>query len=120
MLDRRGLGRRQGDTVLDERDHHHHWWQHGVLVEPAEHARALSSGESEYYAATTGAADLLHLIEVMKFFGVDARGRLQTDSSACIGMASRKGVGRVRHLETRALWLQDVIDSECIGIKDSR
>ena len=82
-----------------------------------QHARALSSGESEYYAATTGAADLLHLIEVMKFFGVDARGRLQTDSSACIGMASRKGVGRVRHLETRALWLQDVIDSERISIK---
>ncbi len=32
-------------------------------------------------------------------------------------MASRKGVGRVRHLETRALWLQDVIDAERISMK---
>ena len=82
-----------------------------------QHAIALSSGESEYYAATQGAADLLHLIEVMKFLGVNARGKIQTDSSACFGMASRKGVGRVRHLETRAFWLQDVIDSERVGVK---
>ena len=81
-----------------------------------QHAIALSSGESEYYAATQGAADLLHVIEVMKFLGVNARGRIQTDSSACTGMASMNGVGRVRHLETRALWLQDVIDSDLIGI----
>ncbi len=60
---------------------------------------------------------MLHLVEVMKFLGVNARGKIQTDSSACVGMASRKGVGRVRHLEARALWLQGVIDSECIGMK---
>ena len=75
-----------------------------------QHAIALFSGEAEFYAATQGAADLLHIIEIMKFFDVPVRiGRIKTDSSACIGMASRLGVGRVRHIETRVLWLQEVI-----------
>ncbi len=54
-------------------------------------ATALSPREAEYFSATQGAADLLHICEVMKFFGVKARGRTHTDSSACIGMASRRG-----------------------------
>ena len=52
----------------------------------------------------------MHIIEIMKFFNVPVRiGRIKTDSSACIGMASRLGVGRVRHIETRVSWLQEVI-----------
>ena len=81
-----------------------------------QHARALSSGEAEDYAATVGAADLLHVCEVMRFFGIEAKGQIFTDSSACIGMASRRGVGRVRHLETRALWLQEIVEGQRLTI----
>ena len=75
-----------------------------------------SSGEAEYYAATVGAADLLHVCEVLRFFGIEAKGQIYTDSSACIGMASRRGVGRVRHLETRALWLQEIVEAQRLKI----
>ena len=34
---------------------------------------------------------------------------LETDSSAAKGIAMRKGVGKVKHLETRTLWVQDQV-----------
>ena len=34
---------------------------------------------------------------------------MATDSSAAKGIAHRKGVGNVKHLETRTLWVQDQI-----------
>ena len=81
-------------------------------------ARALSSGEAEYYAATQGAADALHIAEDMRFTGVDmATPAVRSDSTACFGMASRRGVGRVRHLETRALWLQDMVNEKRIVLE---
>ena len=36
--------------------------------------------------------------------------RVNTDSSAARGIAMRWGVGKVRHLEVRTLWLQDQVD----------
>ena len=32
---------------------------------------------------------------------------MATDSAAARGMASRRGIGRVRHVSTRYLWLQE-------------
>ena len=34
---------------------------------------------------------------------------LFTDASAAVGMTQRTGVGRVRHLDTRLLWIQDKV-----------
>ena len=33
-----------------------------------------------------------------------------TDSESCQGTASRRGLGRTRHIETKRLWLQEVVD----------
>ena len=33
-----------------------------------------------------------------------------TDSSAAKGIASRKGVGKVKHLSLKELWVQDAIE----------
>jgi hypothetical protein len=77
-----------------------------------QHTTALSSGEAEYYAASQGAADLMHVAELLKFVGANPQPKLRSDSTACLGMASRSGVGRVRHLETRALWLQEQLQKE--------
>ena len=32
-----------------------------------------------------------------------------TDSVACLGMIGKTGVGRVQHLDTRFLWLQQLV-----------
>ena len=33
--------------------------------------------------------------------------RVNTDASAAKGMANRKGLGKVRHIEVNQLWIQD-------------
>ena len=70
---------------------------------------ALSSGESEYYGIVKGASVLLGAISLAKDFGIVLRGRLSTDSSAGKGIASRLGLGKVKHLHTQYLWVQERI-----------
>ncbi len=48
----------------------------------------------------------------------DGKGILiNLDASAAKGIASRKGVGKVRHLEVSQLWLQDKVASGEIWLK---
>ena len=35
-----------------------------------------------------------------------------TDSSACKGICSRAGLGKVRHVEVALLWLQDMVKKQ--------
>jgi len=71
----------------------------------------LSSGEAEYYACVKGGATLLGIRSMMRDWGIDAKPvlKLKTDSSAAKGFASRRGLGRQRHVSTRYLWLQDKV-----------
>ena len=41
---------------------------------------------------------------------------LWVDSSAAKSMASRKGVGKVRHVEVRELWLQDAVRNKRVAL----
>ena len=36
---------------------------------------------------------------------------VESDSSAAVGMCSRLGTGRVRHIQTRFLWIQEAVKS---------
>ena len=42
-------------------------------------------------------------------FGLDLTPHLFVDTTAAIGIAQRKGLGKVRHLDTQALWIQDAL-----------
>ena len=68
---------------------------------------ALSSGESEFYAAGTAAAYLLFMVYLVREMKMKAQGYLYSDSSAARGIMGRIGPGRLRHLQTRFLWLQE-------------
>ena len=71
---------------------------------------ALSSGETEYNSAVSGAIDGLFVKEAAEFvarMSIDLHVLL--DSSAARGMLSRRGTGRVRHLSTKILWAQDAV-----------
>ena len=35
------------------------------------------------------------------------RAHLHVDATAAIGVAERKGLGNIRHLDTQSLWMQD-------------
>ena len=41
---------------------------------------------------------------------------LVTDSSACKGLCSRRGAGKIRHIHCPALWLQHAVARRQIGI----
>ena len=70
---------------------------------------ALSSGEAEYYALVRAAAEGLGMRVLMADLGWEAGLKVWVDSSAAKSMASRVGLGRVRHVAVKLLWLQDVV-----------
>ena len=67
---------------------------------------ALSSAESEFYATVKASTDALGVLAMMSDFKHDGRIRLHVDASAALGVIQRKGIGKIRHLATSALWLQ--------------
>ena len=70
---------------------------------------ALSSGEAELYAmveAVTRAKGLVSLSHELGFEGLQSVIQLGTDSSAAKSFVYKRGLGRMRHVEIRDLWLQ--------------
>ena len=53
-----------------------------------------------------GATRAIGIKTMLDELGVDVDIVLATDSSAAKSLSSRRGTGRIRHLETRWLWLQ--------------
>ena len=71
---------------------------------------SLSSAEADFYACSSGAADSLLLARLLSWLsGKETKIYLYTDSSGARGILQRKGVGRLRHLSCRILWLQNLI-----------
>ena len=70
---------------------------------------AQSSGEAEYYALVRAASESLGMQSLMRDMGWDAKIRLLVDSSAAKSIASRTGLGKLRHLEIKFLWLQEAV-----------
>jgi len=68
--------------------------------------RTLSSGEAEFHGLVKAAAVSLGQQALLRDLGVDVKIRLWTDSSAAIGITSRQGLGKLRHVDTKTLWLQ--------------
>ena len=60
---------------------------------------ALSSGKAEYCGIVKGASAGLGMRSVLSDLGCKVRLVVFSDSSAVIGMASRKGLGKVRHVQ---------------------
>ena len=46
---------------------------------------------------------------MMLYFGSEMTPYLHVGAFVAIGIAQRKGLGRVRHLDTQALWIQDAV-----------
>ena len=70
---------------------------------------ALSSGEAEFAGVVRGAGIGLGYCSLLADLGVSLPMRLWTDSSAAIGICSRQGLGKLRHLDTHTLWVQQAV-----------
>ena len=78
---------------------------------------ALSSGEAEYYAVVKAAAEALGLQALAADLGWQVKVQTRVDGSAAQAMASRLGLGRVRHMEVRYLWVQDAVNKKRFVIR---
>jgi hypothetical protein len=78
---------------------------------------ALSSGEAEYFSVVKAAAEGLGIQAIARDLGWDLRVRLWVDSSAAKAISSRRGLGKIRHLDVRFLWLQERVACRDLEIR---
>ena len=69
---------------------------------------ALSSAEAELYAMVAASAETLALAAYARDLGLSLDCELYCDSAAALGISQRAGIGKVRHLRTQGLWVQEV------------
>ena len=67
---------------------------------------SLSSGESELHGISEVISAGLGMKSLIQDLGFKVRVRVHSDACAAIGMARRRGLGRVRHLDVEDLWVQ--------------
>ena len=77
---------------------------------------AISSGEAEFYSLVTLIAELCGIRSLALDWNLDYKLAVNTDATAAIGIASRRGLGRVKHVDTIFLWIQERIDQLKIAV----
>ena len=70
---------------------------------------ALSRAEAELSGIVKGAAQAIGLRSVAADLGQTYELELKTDATAAIGICRRRGLGKIRHLHTADLWVQDKV-----------
>ena len=77
-----------------------------VLEQGPKDIIALSSAEAELHAASYGSMQTKGTQSVLRDLNVDMSLHVHTDASASIGVMKRQGLGKLRHIQVRDLWLQ--------------
>ena len=83
-------------------------------------APALSVGEAEFYGVVKACGVGLGLQSLLEDLGIVMPVRTWTDSSATIGICGRQGLGKLRHIDTRHLWVQHAVRSNMIELRKVR
>ena len=91
-----------------------HTIKHWASTQPSV---SLSSGEAEFYGVVRGSGQGLGYQALLKDLGLNVPLRVWTDSSAALGICSRQGLGKLRHLDTHTLWVQQAVRSRRIELK---
>ena len=69
---------------------------------------ALSSGEAEYYGLVSAACEGLGYVSLAKDFGILLKLHIWLDASTAISIGSRRGLVKLKHVDTIFLWVQDL------------
>ena len=77
----------------------------------------LNVSESEYYALVHGGSHGLGLQAYFLDIGIKVGLVVLSDSTSAKSFASRRGLGKQRHVMTRFLWLQQVVAAERLCVK---
>ena len=68
------------------------------------------------YAIIKTASETLGIYSLMKDWGFTCTAYLYADASAALGIIGRNGIGKMRHIDTSHLWLQQEHTKEKIKI----
>ena len=90
-----------GGIVLDGVNPLHAWSSTQAVV-------AMSSGEAELYGCVKAAAEGLGTTAGLRDLGEDRKLNVGVDSSAALGIVRRSGLGKLKHVSVRYLWIQEV------------
>ena len=86
----------------------------------SDQVRALSSGEAEVHGIVDGSARGIFTKHMYEEMGRTINIDVETESTAAIGMCSRTGVGKTRHIQVRWLWIQDAIHDKAARLRKVR
>ena len=84
---------------------------------------ALSSAEAELNALVKAVSETLGVSNMCRDIDLHMTIEVRTDSSAAKGIVCRRGAGKVKHLETWQLWIQEHVESgsvQCVKIPRER
>ena len=70
---------------------------------------ALSSGEAEFYAATSAIARSIGIQQMLRDWGIEVSISLGMDATAGITMITRQGLGKAKHINLQYLWAQEAL-----------
>ena len=72
----------------------------------------LSSGEAELRGIGDGLAQAIGLQSIARDLGLKWDINMYTDATAAIGIARRRGMGRIRHIDVTDLWIQEKFNNK--------
>ena len=78
---------------------------------------SLSSGEAEFYGVVRASGAALGQQSLFADLNVPLNVRVWTDSSAAMGICTRQGLGKLRHIDTQTLWVQEKVRTKQILLK---
>ena len=76
---------------------------------------ALSSAEAELNAAVKIITECCGIRNFGKEMGLDFSVDIKIDSSAAQGILTRRGAGKIKHLEAKQLWVQELITEKKVS-----
>ena len=77
---------------------------------------SLSSGEAELHGIGAAIAQGLGLQAICKDLGFTYKIRVHSDATAALGIARRRGLGKVRHLDCADLWVQEKVRTGAVTV----
>ena len=76
----------------------------------------LNVSEAEFYALVHGGCHALGIQSYLRDLGINVDITIESDSNAAKAFASRQGLGKQRHVQTRYLWIQHQVAVGAITI----
>ena len=91
----------------------------GHLIKSWSSAQAsvsLSGSEAEFYGVVKVGGVTLGYQALLRDVGVVLPVRVWADSTATIGICGRQGLGKLRHIDTQCLWIQQKVRGKKIEL----